>query len=76
MKELRAEAVPEKKKKGYDDWEIDDALRTLTRAEEINNDPELMKLVDKKIKEQQEALTKIEMRKELLYGGKNESKGN
>lgn len=32
-----------KKKKGYDDYEIEDAVRTLIRAEEIKQDPKLMK---------------------------------
>ncbi len=36
--------MPEgKKKNGYDEWEIDDAVRTLVRAEEIKQDPKLMK---------------------------------
>ena len=42
------------KKKGYDEWELDDAVRTLIRAEEIKDDEPLMKAIkphlDKKVK--------------------------
>jgi len=53
MKELPA--VKEEKKKGkWDDWELDDMVNTIIRAEEIKNDPEKMKAIgsrmDKKVK--------------------------
>lgn len=44
----------EKKKSGYDDYELDDAVRTLVRAEEIKQDKKLMKAcgdrLDKKVR--------------------------
>ena len=49
-------AIPSDKKSGkFDKWEVEDALRTLQRAEEIRKDEKLMKEVMKmgklKIKE-------------------------
>lgn len=42
------------KKKGYDDYELDDAVRTLVRAEEIRQDGKLLKAIqgrlDKKVR--------------------------
>ena len=46
--------MPEKKKEGFDDWEINDMTRTIIEAEEIKQDPEKMKAIqgalDKKVK--------------------------
>jgi hypothetical protein len=67
----KAEAKPVKESK-YDDWQVDDALRTILRAEEIQKDKKLMDLVAAKAKEQKEALDKIEARKEILYGDKKD----
>lgn len=36
---------------GTDDWEVEDALRTLVRAKEIENDPKLYEKVQKLAKE-------------------------
>ena len=45
-------------KRSMDEWEIKDAARTLVRAEEIRGDKPLMKLVDKELVKQQEAILK------------------
>jgi len=42
-----------------DEWEIENGLSTLTRAEEIRNNPSLMKAIKKKASEQQKALQKV-----------------
>jgi ribosomal protein S20 len=41
------------------DWEIDDAVRTLTRAQEIEADPKLMEKVKKRAAEQAAELTEV-----------------
>lgn len=58
MAKNEVEAVSCSKPKEIDEWEVQDALRTLTRAEEIKSDPKLMKLVEAKAKEQQAMLGK------------------
>jgi len=45
-----------KKDSKYDEWEIKDALRTITRADEIKADPKMMKLIAAELTRQQEAL--------------------
>lgn len=40
-------------------WECEDAIRTLTRAEEIKKDPRLMSHVRKHAAEQQKTLAKV-----------------
>jgi hypothetical protein len=42
-----------------DDWQVDDALRTLQRAEEIKKDPKLMAKVRAMAKDKLAALTKV-----------------
>lgn len=42
-----------------EDWEIDDAVRTLTRAQEIENDPKLMAKVKKRAAEKAKELTEV-----------------
>ena len=74
MSKLGQEPCAEKTEK-YDDWQVEDALRTIVRAEEIQQDEKLMKLVSEKIKEQKEMLDKIEVRKSLFYSEKGEKKG-
>ncbi len=44
---------------GMDDWQVDDALRTLQRAEEIKKDPKLMAKVRAMAKDKLAALTKV-----------------
>lgn len=57
MNSIRGRDIPvkEEKKGKFDKWEVEDALRTLQRAEEIRKDEKLMKEVVKfgkeKIKE-------------------------
>ena len=50
---IEAEGVGEEPK--FKDWEIDDAARTIMRAEEIKQDKELMALVAPKLKQKAEA---------------------
>ncbi len=47
------------KKKGFDDWEIRNALDSLEKAEEIKSNPNLMKEVEKEAKKKQANLQKI-----------------
>lgn len=58
------EAVPcspsgDKKTDGYHEYEIDDACRILTRAEEIKQDDKLMAAVQKKLKRQMKTIRSI-----------------
>lgn len=50
--DINATQVEEAK---YKDWEIEDAARTIMRAEEIKQDKELMALVAPKIQKQAKA---------------------
>ena len=68
---IDAETVKEEK---YKDWEIEDAARTIMRAEEIKQDEELMKLVAPKIKKQAQAAVNAFNAAKVLYG-ENENKG-
>lgn len=45
-----------KKKKTYDEWEIEDAARTLVRAKEIEDDEHLMEYVKPVLEKQQDAV--------------------
>jgi hypothetical protein len=49
----------EKEEKEYDDYEIDCAVKTLIKAEEIKKDSKLWPLVVEKLKQQKEAITSI-----------------
>ena len=53
------------------EWEIEDAIRTIIRAEEIKNDPKLMAEIGPKLKEKQQAVIKAT---EVLYGKNEEDK--
>jgi len=55
----------EPKKKKYEDWEIEEAARTLLRAEEIKQDAELMKLAAPKLEKTVRAAASAA---EILYG--------
>lgn len=55
----------EEKEEKYDQWEIDDAYRTLKRAEEIKNDPELMGLVSACYDKDVKALNSLSSLKKL-----------
>lgn len=57
----------EKKKLTIDCWEVDDALRTLTRAEEIKQNKELMDLVAQKAATQKKITDELASRAEKLY---------
>lgn len=46
--------------KGPDDWQIDDDLRTLARAEEIKNDPKRYKAALGRAKEKIDALKSLQ----------------
>ena len=46
----------ERADKEYEKWEIEDAIRTLVRAEEIKADKEMMALIAPKLKEKAKAL--------------------
>ena len=53
------EAVNPKKSKKVEDYEIENWADTLIRAEEIKNDPEKMKYVDKFLKKKKKAINSI-----------------
>lgn len=57
----KAETVPAQPEKmgKFEKYECEDALRTLTRAEEIKADPELMKEVQKLAKKQKKTISSI-----------------
>lgn len=44
----------------YDDWAVKSAMETLMRAEEIKQDPKMMKLVSAHLKKQKKAIRSIE----------------
>lgn len=54
----------------FKDWEIEDAARTLIRAEEIKQDAELMALVSPKLQKQIKATANVA---KVLFGN-NENK--
>jgi hypothetical protein len=51
---------PEGKKKKYEEYEVDSAVETLIRAEEIKHNPPLMALVQKKIAKKKRAISSID----------------
>lgn len=54
------------KSRGYDEWEVRDAMRTLMRAEEIEEDAKLMKLVKKAAAEEAEKMEEVSERADRL----------
>lgn len=46
-----ANAVTPREPSKYEDWQVEDAMRTMMRAKEIEADPKMMALVKKKAKE-------------------------
>lgn len=56
----------------YKDWEIEDAARTIMRAEEIKQDKELMALVAPKIQKQAKAAANAA---KVLYGEGDKNEG-
>ena len=72
---LNVEAKGNEPEPKYKDWEIEDAARTIMRAEEIKQDAELMKLVAPKI--QKQAVAAVNAAKVLYGKGEtDESKSN
>lgn len=61
------EVQSEKPKLTIDSWEVDEALRTLIRAEEIKQNKELMELVSKKAAIQKEVTDKLVNRADKLF---------
>lgn len=57
----------EEEKLTIDSWKVDDALRTLTKAEEIKQNKELMDLVTKKAATQKKVLDDLASRANTLY---------
>lgn len=57
--EVTSPAMPEKKK-GHDEWEVKEALETLMRAKEIENNPSLMKEVHKLALKKEGAIRSIQ----------------
>ena len=58
----------ERADKEYEKWEIEDAIRTLVRAEEIKADKEMMALIAPKLKEKAIATNNAA---NILYGKKD-----
>lgn len=61
------ETAVEKEKLTIDSWKVDDAMRTLIRAEEIKQDKELMELVAKKAALQKKITDELAGRADKLY---------
>lgn len=71
------EAKVEKEKKEYgkfDRWEIENAVETIIKAEQIKLDKEKMKYVLPLIEEQKKALDKASSAAEVLYGKQDTQK--
>lgn len=64
---MSSEVVAEKPKLTIDSWEVDEALRTLIRAEEIKQNKELMELVAKKAAIQKEVTDNLVNRADKLF---------
>jgi hypothetical protein len=56
-------ATAEGKKKKYEKYEIEDAARTLIRAEEIKSNKELSKLVSAELDKQEKAIRQAKGKK-------------
>lgn len=65
------DAVPSKPKSDedmkYDDYRVRDAVDTLMRAEEIKQDPKMMKLVHAEMQKKHKAIKKVSSIKELRH---------
>lgn len=61
------EETAEKPKLTIDSWQVDDALRTLIRAEEIKQNKELMDLVTKKAALQKKVTDELANRADKLF---------
>jgi len=61
------ETEAEAKKLTIDSWEVDDALRTLIRAREIESNKELMDLVQKKAALQKQVTDELASRADKLF---------
>lgn len=57
----------EPKKLTIDSWQVDDALRTLIRAKEIETNKELMDLVQKKAALQKQVTDELASRADKLF---------
>lgn len=57
----------EKQKLTIDSWQVDDALRTVIRAEEIKQNKELMDLVTKKAALQKKVTDELVSRADKLF---------
>ncbi|RAI15333.1 MAG: hypothetical protein DKM22_04275 [Candidatus Melainabacteria bacterium] len=65
------ETAAEKPKLTIDSWQVDDALRTLIRAEEIKQNKELMDLVTKKAALQKKVTDELASRADKLFTSMN-----
>ena len=65
---------PKKEFVKFDRWEVQSAVDTIIRAEQIKLDKELMKYVLPELEKQKQALDKASSAAEVLYGkgGKDE----
>lgn len=61
------ETASEKPKLTIDSWQVDDALRTLIKAEEIKQNTELMDLVTKKAALQKKVTDELSNRADKLF---------
>lgn len=65
------ETAAEKQKLTINSWQVDDALRTLIRAEEIKQNKELMDLVTKKAALQKKVTDELANRADKLFTSMN-----
>lgn len=65
MKQEMPEAPEKNESKKIDDYEVNSAMETLMRAEEIKKDPELMKLVQKKAGSKMKSIKSVQDLRDL-----------
>lgn len=69
MSDLETTKAREKKEYGkFDRWEIENAVETIIRAEQIKLDKEKMKYVLPLLEKQKKALDNVSSAAEVLYG--------
>lgn len=69
---VQAECPEQKEEAKFKEWEIEDAARTLMRAEEIKQDAEMMALVQPKLQKQVKAAANVA---KVLFGNGENKEG-
>ena len=69
---ITAECPEQKEEAKFKEWEIEDAARTLMRAEEIKQDAEMMALIQPKLQKQVKAAANVA---KILFGNGENKEG-